>query len=204
MLDRYTLPLIKKPLQSFAKKLHQRNVNADTVTVFGFVVGMLAIPSLAFQQYELALACILMNRIGDGIDGELARLHGPTDAGGFLDIVLDFIFYSGVVFGFALADPEHNALAASALIFSFMGTGASFLAFAIMAERNTIKNMVYPNKGFYYLGGLTEGTETIVVLALFCLLPEYFAHLAWFFASLCLLTTLTRVVSGYSSIKDNP
>lgn len=202
MLDVWTLKLIKPPLVATAKQLKQRGVSANQVTVVGFALGMLAIPTLAFEYYYWALGFILANRISDGIDGALARETHPTDSGGYLDIVFDFIFYSGVVLGFALANPAENAIAACVLVFAFMGTGSSFLAYAIMAERHQIKSLDYPSKGFYYLGGLTEGTETIALYILFCLLPNFFPHLAYGFAALCFITTFTRVIGGYHTLKQ--
>jgi phosphatidylglycerophosphate synthase len=196
MLDRYSLKLIKQPLNAVAKPLVKMGVSADQITVAGFVIGMTSIPLIAFEFYWLAALCILLNRTMDGLDGAVARLSESTDRGAYLDIVLDFIFYSGVVFGFALANPENNALAASALIFSFMGTGSSFLAFAILAERRNLSSMTYPNKGFYYINGITEGTETILFLLAMCIFPAYFVVLAWVFFSLCVITTATRVISG--------
>lgn len=61
---------------------------------------------LAFELYLPALAAILCNRLMDGLDDALARITQTSDAGGYLDITLDFIFYSAVVLGFAFADPE--------------------------------------------------------------------------------------------------
>ena len=63
----------------------------------------------------------------DGLDGAVARHVGVTDLGGYLDIVLDFLIYSGIVFGFAVGRPD-QALPAAFLIFSFVGTGTAFLA----------------------------------------------------------------------------
>jgi len=200
VLDRWTIQLLRKPLQKGAGLLHQYGVKADQVTVTGFVIGLFCLPALAMNWYGVALVCILINRSADGLDGELARITCVTDGGGFLDIVLDFIFYSSVVFGFALAEPDKNSLAAAALLFSFTGTGTSFLAFAIMAERRGIEKIVYPNKGIYYLGGLTEGTETVFFLIIFCLLPDFFVQLAYCFTFLCLLTVLSRVTGGYKTL----
>jgi len=200
MLDRFAIAWLRKPLVGLARYLHTKGVAADSVTFCGFAVGMLAIPVIALHWYGAGLVLILLNRVADGVDGALARISTATDAGGFLDIVLDFIFYSSVIFAFALADPAANGLAAAALIFSFVGTGSSFLAYAIMAERRKLVNIVYPHKGFYYLGGLTEGTETILFFAAICLWPPFFSLLAWFFAGLCLLTTIARVWGGYRTL----
>lgn len=180
--------------------LAARGVTADRMTVTGFVIGLLAVPALALGWYGLALGLIVANRIADGIDGVLARRSGATDAGGFLDIVLDFIFYSAVVVGFAFADPERNALPAVILVFAFMGTGSSFLGFAVMAEKRGLTSPVYPSKSIYYLSGLTEGTETIAFYVAVCLFPHAFPWLALLFAGACGVTTAIRVVTGYQTL----
>lgn len=96
-------------------------------------------------------------------------------------------------FGFALAAPAENALAAARLLFAFIGTGSSFLAFAALAAKHDIDNPGYAHKSFYYIGGLTEGTETIVLFVLCCLFPAHFTLFAWVFGALCWLTTTTRI-----------
>lgn len=201
MLDKWTLKLVKPPLLQTAKVLLRLGITANQVTVAGFLIGMLALALLAFKLYLSGLICILINRICDGLDGSLARLSSPSDGGAFLDITLDFIFYSAVVLGFAIAEPEQNSLAAAALIFSFVGTGSTFLAFGIMAERKNILSISYPNKGFYYLNGLAEGTETIIFLVLFCIFHDSFPVLAWIFSSICFLSTAIRIISGYSTLQ---
>ncbi|MEJ2044755.1 MAG: CDP-alcohol phosphatidyltransferase family protein [Reinekea sp.] len=201
MLDRWTVQLIKPPLNVVAKALVKANIKADHVTMAGFGFGILVIPVLAWQKPLLALLLLGINRLFDGLDGAIARQSRATERGAYLDIVLDFIFYSGFIFGFALADPSRNALPAAALIFSFMGTGSSFLAFAIFAEKLNLSSMVYPNKGFFYLSGITEGTETILFFILMCLAPDYFPILAWLFFILCVVTTVTRVIGGAHTIE---
>lgn len=201
MLDKYSIGLIRKPLQAMAQQCHRVGITADQVTILGFALGCLALPALIYQHYLLALTFILINRIADGLDGALARIQGITDAGGFLDISLDFLFYSLIPFGFALANPEQNALASAFIIFSFIGTGSSFLAFAVMANKRGIENPVYKNKSLYYMSGLTEGTETIGCFVLFCLLPHYYAVIAYSFGIACWFTTFTRIYSGYKTLK---
>lgn len=196
MFDKTILDKSRKLQTTLAKKLLAKNIGANQVTVAGFVIGMLALPLLAFNQPILALFCILLNRLLDGLDGTLARLTTPTDKGGFLDIVLDFLFYSSIPLGFALMNTEENALAAAVLIYAFIGTGCSFLAFAIIAAKREMDSTDYPNKSFYYLGGLTEASETIFVFALMCLFPAWFTTLAYTFAVLCLITTILRIRAG--------
>lgn len=186
------LPVLGRVYAAPARRLAAAGVSADAVTLVGFVLGLLAAVLIALGAPLAGLAALLGNRVLDGLDGAVARLAGPTERGAFLDIALDFFVYAAIPFGFALADPGRNALAAAALLFAFMGTASSFLAFAVIAARRGLESSAYPQKGIYYLGGLTEGAETIACLVAMCLVPAWFPVLAWGFAGLCLLTTLTR------------
>ena len=200
MLDRYSLKILKPLLGKLAAFLRAKGISADQITIISFGVGLLGVIFIARHYYIMGGLLILLNRLGDGIDGTLARLDGTTDRGAFLDICLDFLLYSAVVLGFALADPARNSLAAAFLIFSFVGTGSSFLAYAIMAERRSLADQRLPDKGFYYLGGLAEGTETIIFFMVICVFPSLFPILAWIFGSICLLSTAARIVYGYKTL----
>lgn len=195
MLDAVLRPLIDPPLNGAAKALVRMKVPANAITWAGFVIGMGAVPALAFHMYGLALALIALRSIADGLDGAVARATHTTDYGGFLDIVLDFIFYAGVVFGMALAQPDH-AVHAAFLIWTFMGTASSFLAYAVLAEKYGITTDIRGDKSLYYLGGLAEGTETLIAFALFCLFPALFPVIAIVFGVMCLLTTVGRVLAA--------
>ncbi|OCX65822.1 hypothetical protein BFP70_06685 [Thioclava sp. SK-1] len=197
MIDALILPLQSRVLDGPARVLAARGVRADHITVVGFVIGLLALPALAAGLYGLAFAAIVANRLADGLDGAVARLTQPTDRGAFLDIALDFMFYALVPLGFALVDPAQNALAAAVLMASFIGTGSSFLAFSVIAQRRGLHADAYPTKGIYYLGGLTEGAETIAFLLACCVWPSGFAILAYIFAAGCAVTTLTRWHMGW-------
>lgn len=196
MLDAAARRLIDPPLDRAATRLAATPLTANATTVGGFVLGLAAMGAVALDLYLAGLVLLLLNRLADGLDGAIARRRGITDLGGFLDIVLDFIVYSGIVFAFALADPERNALAAAFLIFSFMGTGCSFLAFAIMAAKRGVATEARGRKSLYYLGGLTEGTETIAFLAACTLFPQAFPMLALVFGILCWITTAGRIATA--------
>lgn len=203
MLDAKITPLIKGLLTPFVVLLDKCKITPDQLTLTGFMVGLAVIPLLAMQHWQLALAVIVFNRVLDGLDGQLARYQKvSSSAGGFLDISLDFLFYAAVPLGFALADPKGNALPAAILLVSFIGTGSSFLAFAIAAEKYQIERPQFKYKSFYYLQGLTEGTETILIFIAFCIWPEYFPIMAIVFAILCFITVITRIFGGYKTLKQ--
>ncbi|WP_342133105.1 CDP-alcohol phosphatidyltransferase family protein [Hydrogenophaga sp. OTU3427] len=203
MLDAALNTLLRRPLAAMARPLQARGLHADTLTWAGFAIGLLAVPLIASGHPRLALLAIALNRLADGLDGALARLGRPTDRGAFLDITLDFIFYASIPLAFALADPGRNGLPAALLLFGFMGTGSSFLAFAVLAARRGLASTAFPRKGFHYLGGLTESTETIAVFVCMCLWPAGFVPLACGFAALCGLTTLTRIAAGVAAFGDS-
>jgi phosphatidylglycerophosphate synthase len=190
-------------LDRTAALLGRFGMSATALTVAGFLFGCGAWTALAFREYAFALALIGANRAADGLDGPLARRLGPTDLGGYLDIVLDFFFYAGVPFFFAVGRPEF-ALAAAFLVFSFVGTGSSFLAFSVIAAKRGVTTEAHGPKSIFYLDGLTEGAETIAVFVLICLLPDHFDWIAWIFGSLCWLTTATRVWAAVRTFRAGP
>ncbi|MFV2092602.1 MAG: CDP-alcohol phosphatidyltransferase family protein [Hyphomicrobiales bacterium] len=200
MFDAQARKIIDPPLNRAGRYLASLGVGANAVTYIGFGIGILAIPLLAGQYYTAALVVILLNRLADGIDGAVARAcvanaqgNGVTDFGGYLDIVLDFIFYAGVVFGFSLADPANGA-AASLLLFSFIGTASTFLAFSALAAKRGLSTTERGQKSIYYLGGLAEGGETIVFLSLFTMWPAWFPVFAVVFSAMCWVTIVCRIM----------
>jgi phosphatidylglycerophosphate synthase len=192
MLDRLALRIVKPATDAAATWLAARAVTANQVTLAGFGFGLAAAVLIAAGFTAAAILPLLINRTLDGIDGALARLTRPSERGAFLDIALDFLFYAAIPLAFAAQDPTANALAAA-----FLATGTSFLAFAVMAEKRRLKSADYPSKSFYYLGGLTEGTETIACFVIMCAWPQYFAFIAYAYGALCVVTTATRLYAGW-------
>ena len=193
---------IKPWLQWGAARFPAR-VSANFISLIGLLLGIACAVCIAYGYTLLALLPLLLSRLCDGLDGALARARGATDLGAFLDIVLDFIFYALIPLSFAVLDPSTNALAAAMLLASFIGTGISFLAFALIAERRGLTSTAYPQKGIYYLGGICEGFETIAFFVLLCLLPGYFALLAYGFAAICALSAGLRIFYACRVFRDS-
>ncbi len=200
MFDARLQPIVQRLLAPLGAALAEAGVTADAVSLAGFGFGLLGAVVIAFGAFKSALVLIAINRVADGLDGALARRRGPTDRGAFIDIAFDFSFYASVPLAFAFADPARDALAAAVLIFAFVGTGSSFLAFAAVAGARGLKAPEFPTKGIYYLGGLAEGAETIAVFVAMCLWPSQFPLIASGFAALCLLTMLARWRWGWKTL----
>jgi hypothetical protein len=78
----------------------------------------------------------------------------------------------------------------------FWPMGAAFFAFALMAERRKLTTEAQGRKSIYYLAGLAEGAETIVIFALMMVFPEAFPALAYGFACLVAISAGARLVEG--------
>ncbi len=203
MLDRTAVTLIKPVIDRLAGILSGLGLGANQMTLLGFAIGMAAAALIATGHFMIAAVTILLSRLCDGLDGAIARRTRTTDAGGFLDIALDFVFYASIPLAFAIADPTRNALAAALLLAAFCGTMSSFLAFAVIAAKRQMDDLAWPDKSFYFLGGLTEATETLACFVAMCLWPQHFALLAVVFAAMCVVTTITRIWWGWRAFSQD-
>jgi phosphatidylglycerophosphate synthase len=199
MLDRYATVLIRPPLTATARVLVRAGLGANTITIIGFLIGLVAAILIANGAYLAGAIAIFASRLCDGLDGAVARLTQATDAGGFLDIALDFLFYASIPLAFAIGNPAEHALPAAVLLAAFIGTGSSFLAFAVLAAKRGLQDLATPGKSFYFLGGLTEATETLAFFIAMCIWPAHFAVLAYAFAALCGITIATRIWWGWKA-----
>lgn len=180
-----------------AKKLVKIGVSANFVTISGFVIGIFAVNFLSLERYGYALLCILANRLFDALDGAIARITKVTDFGIFLDATLDYVFYAGVIFGFALANPFQNAIAASFLLFAFASSACAMLAYAVIAYKNNSSQKLELERSPFYLGGLAQGFETLVALVVLCIIPGWFLQIAIVLGTLCLVKAFSIMVTAY-------
>ena len=197
MLDRHARRIIDPPLNQLGRVLAGMGVTANAVTLAGLALGLGAAVMIAVGAPLWALLPLLASRVADGLDGAVARATQKTDFGDYLDIAADFLFYGAVPFGFVLLDSQANGLAGAFLLASFYFNGSSFLGYAILAEKRGHQTEAQGQKSLYYSNGLLEGTETIGFFVLLCLLPQWFAPLAWAFGTLCFATGFLRIYAAH-------
>ena len=202
MFDAQIRPLIDPPLNRLGQGLARVGVGADTVTLVGLGLGLLSAVLIAVGAPGMALVPLLLSRVADGLDGAVARATRKTDFGGYLDITSDFLFYGAMPLAFVLADPSTNGAAGAFLLTSFYINGASFLGYAILAEKRGMETTKRGAKSLYFTGGLLEGFETIVFFVALCLFPSYFALLAWVFGALCFITAGSRILLARAVFTD--
>jgi phosphatidylglycerophosphate synthase len=191
MFDARLRPLIDPPLDALGRTLARAGIGANAVTLAGLLPALGAGLAIAHHHYVLALVLVLLNRLIDGLDGAVARIRGPSDWGGYLDMVADYVFYLAVPLGFGFASAA-NTPAALVLVASFTLTAVSFLVFAALAAKHGSATSDHGTKSIFYSTGLAEGAETIAVFVAMCLWPAAFVPLAYAFAALCLLTVVQR------------
>ncbi|BBB08526.1 CDP-alcohol phosphatidyltransferase family protein [Sphingopyxis sp. EG6] len=200
MFDARLRPLIDPPLHRVGGALAAHGVRANWLTLAGLAIGLGAAVATGWGAFGWGLALILLNRLLDGLDGAVARAAGPTPLGGYLDIVADFAFYVSVPVGFGFASPD-NLPFALILVATFVLTGVSFLAFAVIAEQQGQETQAHGRKVFFYSTGVAEGGETIVAFCAMCLLPWAFPAIATGFAILCVITVIQRTVLAARSFR---
>ena len=201
MIDAFIRPVMDPPLTRIGARLAKHDISANAVTCFGFLVGLAVMVAIAKESYMLAGFLFIINRVCDGLDGGIARASKMTDAGGYFDIISDFIIYPGIPLAFCFAQPE-NALYGAYVIFAMSGAMTSFLAYAIICAKRHIETTERGKKSFYFLGGICEGFETAVFLGAMCFWPEYFPVLAIIYGTLCIATTIGRVMQAKSAFVE--
>ena len=193
MFDQRVRAALGPSLDVIGHRLARAGIRPGAVTGIGLGLGGGACVAAALRLWPLALALWLANRAADGLDGPIARARGATECGGFFDIVADFTVYGGFVVGVAVAVPSAR-LACVVLLFTYYVSGTAFLSLSSLLEHRNAGGA--DERSLRFVGGLAEGTETVVVYVLFCLLPGSAEWIALGFAAAVGVTALQRVVAG--------
>lgn len=189
-------PLYKVP----ARILAEKGVTGNALTGAGLVMGALCLVAVAFGLNTVAVVLWLLNRLLDGLDGEVARLRGESsELGAFVDIVADFFVYGGFLVALAVQHPNAR-LALVALFFAYYLNGTVFLALSGILEQ--LKRERLTERGLHFRRSLTEGFETIVAGTLFLLLPGHVSTIAWIFAAMVFFSAAQRLYDGWRVLKQ--
>ncbi len=197
MLDSRARAVLTPTLAWAGGRLAASGVRPLALTGAGWLLGVVGCVAVAFGLWPLGLGLWLANRALDGLDGAVARVHGATDRGGFLDIVADFSIYAGYVLALAVALPAAR-LACVVLMVTYYVSGTAFLALSSLLERRTDRTggALADERSLRFVGGVAEGTETVAVYVLLMLVPGHAELIIWLFAAAVAVTALQRVVIG--------
>ncbi len=156
------------------------------------MLGLAACVAIAYERWWLGLALWLLNRIADGLDGAVARNGdiGPTDLGGFLDIIADFAIYGGVVAAVGIAIPEARVAALITFVAYYLN-GAAFLAWSSLATKRAHEG---DGRSLVFPAGLAEGSETIVAYIILLAFPGWAVEILWIWAAVVGVTVIQRIL----------
>ena len=195
--------MLDGPLARMAAVLDRPGITPDRITAAGLVLGLGSAVAAAFGWWATSAALWLVSRLADGLDGPLARrrrARGQHDggAGGFFDITADSTVYGATVVGVAIgaAGPLWPFLL---VLLAYYVNGTAFLAFSSIAERTG--RTLDDGRSLSFLGGLAEGTETIVVHTAWLLLPFWAGEIAVGWAAVVAISAAHRVVAGYRALR---
>lgn len=157
------------------------------LTYLAIIMGVIAIPLIAYQFKVIATILLLVSGFLDIVDGSLARNNGTSsDYGAVLDIVADRIVEFSALFGIYLVAPIQRSTLTILMLGSVLICITSFLVVAIVSDNQS-------EKSFYYSPGLMERAEAFIFFILMIWLPQYFSFLSMSFIVLVSYTALKRV-----------
>lgn len=163
------------------------------MTVLAFVLAVVAAALIGAGRPWTGLAVWLVSRIGDGLDGVLARQTGRATAfGGYLDITLDMAGYAAMVVGFAVAHPELS-LAWTAVLAGYILAITTTLALSD-AGRGAQRQVSATNRTFQFTPALTEAGETSVIYVLWVMFPAHLPWLVWGWVAALAVTAVQRTI----------
>ena len=202
MIDRF-MRGVKNTLLCTPATLLSRRVSALPITVAAFVVGIAAITAAAAGAMGIACALWLLNRILDGVDGEVARIRGESsDLGGYVDMIGDAVVYAALPVAIALhrGDPAFT-MSALVMVAAFYGNLASWMYLSALLEkrRQTDNDRT---TSIEMPSGLMEGTETIVLYTALLLIPSFGVAIALVGAAGGAIGIVQRLVWAIRTLHD--
>ena len=196
MVDKVLRVPKEQMLTPVATRISHR-VHPTALTLAAFGIGLAAAVAVSQRAYGIGMGLWVLNRVLDGLDGTVARLHcKQSDLGGYLDIVLDTVIYAAIPFALVLSRPAPLAwLSLAFLLSSFYVNGASWMYLAALLEkrrqgadaRGELTTITMP-------GGLIEGTETILFYTMFLLFPGSSVYVFMLMGLLVVATVGQRLV----------
>ena len=203
VLDQHLRPLKTAALAPAASRLGQ--MAPITVTAAGLAVGLAAAGLAAAGWWLAALVAWLLNRLLDGLDGELARAtKQATDRGGYLDLVADATVYAAIPLGVAAGVGGGGAWTAAAFVLgAFYVNIVTVTLLAAIYEKRAVGAATRGEQTSVTLpAGLIEGTETVIFLAAILALPSLAVWLMGFLAAAVLLTAILRVARALPTLEN--
>ncbi len=203
MLDQRSRRALTRPLDGVAAALDRPWISPNGITLVGLLLGLSAAFAAGRALWGIALLLWLSRCLADGVDGPLARRRArksgtlPSASGGYLDICSDFAVYGAFVVGVGIG--VGDLLPFMVVLLAYYLNGSVFLAFSSLAEKTG--HELNDGRSLSFLGGLAEGTETVIVHCLWCVIPSYAVPIAWAWAGVVGISAVGRVIAGFRILR---
>ena len=189
--------ILRQPKKTIFLPLAQRvSISPNALTGVGLLFGLISALLCSLGALQSALVFWIVNRIFDGLDGEVARAQqSQTDLGGYLDILADLLIYAFIPIGLAASSSQpHIWPVLSVMLASFYFNVGSWMYLSSILEKLDAGAAVSGESTSVTMPrGLIEGAETVLFFTLFLLLPQYLLVLFLLFTGLTFTGALLRV-----------
>ena len=197
--------ILRRPKQIVYQPLARRiPIPPNIITLVGLLPGVAAALACLGGFFQVALWLWLLNRLLDGLDGEVARAQDKqTDLGGYLDILADLLVYASIPV--ALAIYWNNSwvwCCCSLMLMSFyLNIGSWMYLSSILEKIGLGAEETGESTSVCMPRGLVEGAETVLFFTLFLVFPSKAALL---FGVFCFLTFLGAALCVRWAVSELP
>ena len=200
MFDERVRAILPRAVKPVIRLLTQAGITPNVMSVLAFGTALAAGALVATGFPRMAIGVWLVSRVGDGLDGILARETGRSTAfGGYLDITLDMTAYSAMVMGFAVAHPDLG------IVWSVILVGYALAITTTLALSNAAaaagRHVSDTNRTFQFTTGMAEAGETTVMYVLWVVFPGGLGWLAWVWVAMIFVTVIQRSWLAYRVLR---
>lgn len=189
MLDTKARKYIQPILDSFARVCLRIGVSANTLTVAGMLIGVLAALLVVNDHAVAGVMVLWLSGLIDAADGTLARLTRPSAIGAILDITFDRVVEVAMIVALACLYPD--ARLSLVILAGIIAIAMSlFLSIGAAVTNQSIKS-------FHYAPGLGERTEAFICLSLMVLDHVRLGLWTWFFIGVIVFTMAQRLYHAH-------
>lgn len=189
MLDTKARKYIQPILDSFARVCLRIGVSANTLTVAGMLIGVLAALLVVNDHAVAGVIVLWLSGLIDAADGTLARLTRPSAIGAILDITFDRVVEVAMIVALACLYPD--ARLSLVILAGIIAIAMSlFLSIGAAVTNQSIKS-------FHYAPGLGERTEAFICLSLMVLDHARLGLWTWLFIGVIVFTMAQRLYHAH-------
>jgi phosphatidylglycerophosphate synthase len=172
MIDEPFRARLEPLLRPLVRALVHAGVAPNHVTILAFLLGLAGAVVIGAGYPLLGVGIWLLSRLGDALDGALARAADASTAfGGFLDITLDMTAYSAMVVAFAWVYPQYAPLWMLVLVGYVVAITTTL---ALSNAAGVLQRRVSEtDRTFQFTPALAEGGETNIMYLVWALWPDY-------------------------------